>query len=343
MSLRTSVRNAWAVAFGAVEERAELPTSVLEAGPHRTLRRYEPDAPASGRPILLVPPLAVSISCYDLRPGQSLAAHLRSTGRPVYVVDYGPITFADRAMGFEAWVTDIVPRAIERVSAEHGGEQVDVLGWSLGGTILYLTLAHAPGLPVRSAVTLGTPVDYAKVPMAALARIARAVAGGGLVAAPAAVFGGVPRHVVRAAYRLTAPQRELTKPWFVLRNLLDTEALARMQAIDRFQSEMPGYPGRLYLQMVERLILRLELKHGVVRLSDELTIDLAKLAVPVQVVGSRTDVIAPAAAVRPAVEVLTGSPEVRYAEVETSHLGLVAGSVAPETVWPVVDEFLARD
>ena len=88
----------------------------------------------------------VSIACFDLRPGQSLAGFLVGLGRPVYVVDYGDITFADRRMGFEDWYDDIVPSVIQRVSDEHGGADVHLIGWSLGGTISYLTGAAHPEL-----------------------------------------------------------------------------------------------------------------------------------------------------------------------------------------------------
>lgn len=337
------IRNAWGLTLGpllgrGVEPRGATPTEVVHDEPHRTLRRYVGPA-TSGRPVLLVPPLAVSTDCYDLRPGQSLAAHLADQ-RPAYVIDYGPITFADRGMGFEDWITDILPTAIRRVSEEHGGVDVDVIGWSLGGTLLYLTAAHDPSLPVAGLVALGTPVDYSKNPATALTQKIGRLTGGRLGSVPAVVLGGVPRHVVRGAFRATAPRRELTKPLYALRNLGDTEALARMQAVERFMGRMPGYPGRLYLQMYQRLVLRNELLSGTVRLNDELHVRLADLRARVLVVGSPSDALAPEPSVVAAVEVLTGAKEVVVATVAASHLGLVAGPDAPRTTWPVIDDFL---
>lgn len=343
MTADVLIRNAWGLTLGSllgggVEPRGATPTEVVYDEPHRTLRRYLGPVRA-GRPVLLVPPLAVSVDCYDLRPGQSLAAHLAEQ-RPAYVIDYGAITFADRRMGFEDWVTDILPTAIRRVSAEHGGAPVDVIGWSLGGTMLYLTAAHDPSLPIGGLVALGTPVDYGQNPPTALAQRFARVTGGNLGALPAVLFGGLPRHAVRGVYRAMAPKRELTKPLYALRNLGDTEALARMQAVDRFMGQMPGYPGRLYQQMYQRLILRGDLHRGLVELGD-LTVDLSRLEARVLVVGSPTDTLAPAPAVRAAVDVLTGAKEVVYAEVpRSSHLGLVAAPEAASTTWPVIDDFL---
>ena len=106
---RRSVGNAWShYVGGGVEPHVPTPSRKVHDEPHAVLRRYDA-LDATGDPILLVPPLAVHITCFDLRANQSLAAFLVATGRPVYVVDFGDITFADRAMGFEDWIDRILP------------------------------------------------------------------------------------------------------------------------------------------------------------------------------------------------------------------------------------------
>lgn len=346
MSAELKLRNAWGLTVGpflgsGVEERGATPTETVYDAPHRTLRRYAGSGDPAGRPVLLVPPLAVSIDCYDLRPGQSLAAHLADQ-RPTYVIDYGDMTFADRRMGFEDFALDIVPQAIRAVSEEHGGVDVDVIGWSLGGTILYLAASYDPELPIAGLVALGTPVDYHANAAIALPRMLAQYTGGRIGSLPAQLFGGIPRLAVRGSYRALAPTRELTKPLYAWKNLGDTEALARMQAVDRFMGKMPGYPGRLYLQMYQRLILRNELRKGIVKLSDDVVIDLSHLEARTLVIGSRTDTLAPSPCVSAAVDVLTGAKEVVYAELaRASHLGIFASPEAHGTSWPIIDDFLA--
>ncbi len=343
--LATAARNLWALTLGdGIEEPRHTPHTVLYDAPHRTLRRFHAgaadDHDPSRRPVLLVPPLAVPATCYDLRPGQSLVAHLLDQGLAPYVIDYGDITFADRRMGFEEWVEDIVPTALRRVSQEHGGVDVDVVAWSLGGTLTFLTAAADATLPLRSITALGTPFDYSKIAPVQLTRTLGRYTGGRVLALPTAMMGGIPRHLVRAGFKATALQRELTKPLYVLGNLTDTDALARMETIDRFMGQMPGYPGRLYLQVYARLIQRLELARGLVRLNDALHLDLTTISVPILIVGSPDDAIAPAPAVRGGVAVFTGSPSVRYEEVSGSHLGLVAGTESAHVTWPLITEFL---
>lgn len=340
--LNTVTRNAWGLTFGdGVQAAAPTPSERLHAGHHRDLHRYGPPPAPGTRPVLLVPPLAVPASCYDLRPGQSLVAHLLGRGHTPYLVDYGTMTAADRGLGFEAWVDDIVPDAIRRVSAEHDGADVDVVGWSLGGTISLLTAAAHPDLPIRSVTAVGTPVDYTSIPaIAPLRAVGRITTERPLTAATWAL-GGLPAAVVQASYRVTAPRRELLKPWFIARNLHDTETMARMQTVDRFMSAMPGYPARFFHQVCSQLILGNALATGELRIGGR-AVALSGVSVPVLAVGSTTDVIAPAASARAITTVLTGAPSVRFETTTGSHLGLIAGPDAAATTWAYLDEFLAE-
>lgn len=344
-----AARNAWAISpLGeGVEQYDGLAATVLDDAPHRRLLRYDRTTPATAaRPVLLVPPLAVSARCFDLRPGQSLAAHLVGAGRATYLVDYGEIGFADRAMGFETWMDHILPTAIQAVLDDHaaGGatpaDGVDLVGWSLGGTISLLTLAAHPGLPVASLTAFGTPIDYRLIPAVQPLIVADRILGTRAVTAPTAALGGVPRHLVRASYRAMAPKRELTKAVHLARNILDSEALARTTAIDGFIGRMPGYPGRAYHQIHTRLMVRNESAGGTVRLGRGREVRLGDIRTPVLFIGSATDNIADGPAVRAGADVVPGA---RYAAADgLSHLGLVAGPRAAEVSWPLMDAFLAQ-
>ena len=82
---------------------------MIDSGPQRTLSRYESARRRRGAPVLLVPPLAAPAICFDLRRGCSLAEHLVVGGRRTYLLEYGDIEFADRDLGLEHWVEDVIP------------------------------------------------------------------------------------------------------------------------------------------------------------------------------------------------------------------------------------------
>lgn len=345
-SLTTAARNAWAISpLGpGIEQYDGLPATVLSDAPHRRLSRYDRSTPATApRPVLFVPPLAVTARCFDLRPGQSLAAHLVASGRATYLLDYGAITFADRAMGFETWADDILPTAIHAVLADHAeagdaADGVDLVGWSLGGTMSLLTAAAHPDLPIASLTAFGTPIDYTKIPAVQPLIAADRLLGTRAVTAPTAALGGVPKHLVRASYRAMAPKRELTKAVHLAKNILDVETLARTAAIDGFIAEMPGYPGRAYHQIHTRLMVRNELASGTVHLGRDRAVHLGDIRSRVLFIGSETDNIADGPAVRAGADVVPGA---RYVAADgLSHLGLVAGPRAAELSWPAMDAFL---
>lgn len=342
MTLARSLRNARAHYLGGGVEPADpTPSTVVHDEPHAALRRYSaPDA--AGDPILLVPPLAVHVSCFDLRADQSLVAHLVAGGRPVYVVDFGEITFADRRMGFEDWVDGIVPGTIRRVSERHEGRPVDVVTWSLGGTITFLTAASHPELPLRAIAAVGTPIDYSAVPYLAPLRTLGRYTGGRVLRGAFRAAGGLPSWAVKGSFRVTALQRELTKPWFVLRNLDDTETLGRMEAVDRFIGMMPGYPGRFYDQIYANGVQANQLHDGYLQLSRNRRVELAGVGQDVLIVAGTGDVIAPEACVRRACDVLTGAASVRFEIAPGSHLGVLSGPGARDTTWAYIDEFLAK-
>lgn len=325
----------------------------LSARGHSRLVRYGTDAQlaaaraAGAVPVLLVPPLAVPARCYDLAPGtapgNSVVEFLLASGTIPYVVDYGDVTRADRHLGFEDYFGTFIPRAIGEVIDDFAGhtDAVDLLAWSLGGTLSFLTAAHDPTLPIRSVITVGTPLDYMKVPPYPLVRAVLAPTGGRPATYALAAMAGIPAPIVRMVYRGFAWERELKKPWYILQNLDDPDALARMQVIDRFQRSLPGYPGKVAEQMLMNFIVRDELSSGVVHF-DGVTVDLTSITAPIFLTGSHLDAIAPHAAARHGADLFTASDHVEFHTVESSHLGMLTGAAAERETWPAIAAFRRR-
>src|SRR5689334_8202965 len=72
-----ALANAWdMVVGGGVADLRRLPASVVHEAPQCLVLRHHWTGPLGGQPVLLVPPLAGSSRCFDLRRGHSLAEHL---------------------------------------------------------------------------------------------------------------------------------------------------------------------------------------------------------------------------------------------------------------------------
>ncbi|MEQ4548385.1 MAG: alpha/beta hydrolase, partial [Nocardioides kribbensis] len=214
------------VLYGGLADLRPMPRTLIDEGTLREVYHYRPAAAVkqTGDPVLLVTPLAAPATCYDLRRGCSLVEHFVRAGRPTYLVEYGQVSFRDRALGMEHWVEEVVPTAVREASAHAGGRPVHVVGWSLGGIFSMLAAAGSPDLPIASLTVVGSPVDVRLVPLVAPLRpLLNLSDGRGLVTRGYQALGGAPKPLVRWAFQLSSFQKVVTKPLAVARNLDDGE------------------------------------------------------------------------------------------------------------------------
>jgi len=318
---------------------APKPFRVIDEGPQRKLIRYEPRGLRTKGSILLIPPLAAPVQCFDLRPGLSMVDYLTRLDYATYVVDYGPIAYADRTLGLEHWIDEVIPKAI-RFAAEDAGEEVHTAGWCLGGIMAAITAAAHPDLPARSMTLVASPFDFDHVGLLDPIRKIGEYTGGAILSSMFRVLGGVPAPLVSAGFRLTAIDRSIRKPAFVARNLANREALVHMRAVDRYMSNMLAYPGRSIGQMYRAFFFDGQLKRGVVDIGGR-PIDLREVKLPVMAIGGKGDVLAPIPAVRHVGSLLTGAKEVRLEDAPGGHLGVLTGMSAPENTWQLMRDFVA--
>ncbi|RJQ83110.1 alpha/beta fold hydrolase [Amycolatopsis panacis] len=330
------------VFHGGVADLRPMPRVLIDQGPNRSLYRMTHGAAeASGPPILLVPPLAAPALCFDLRRGCSLVEHLVTAGRRVYLVDYGMVAFADRRLGIEHWIDEVLPRAIRKVSADAGGQGVHLVSWSLGGIFAMLADADRPDLPIASITAIGAPVDFTAIPIVAPLRPMVDLTGGHLLTPVYRALGGAPSYVVSRVFRATGISKEITKPLAILKNLDDRDYLAQIEAVDHFMGNMYAYPGRTFGQLYHRLFRTNDLAEGTVDLGGR-KISLSDVRTPMLVVAGENDTIAPRASVERVVRLLGNAPSVTFRTAPGGHLGVLTGRRARGTTWRYLDEFLDR-
>src|SRR4051794_1314861 len=339
-----SAANAWdmlPVVGHGLAEQSNMPSAIIDSGPQRTVHRYRlPRRAQAHSPVLLVPPLAAPASCFDLRRGCSVAEHLIALGRPTYLVDYGPIGWNDRALGLEHWVEDVIPNAIDAVSDDAGGAPVQLVGWCLGGIMSMLAVAGHAQLNVSSIALIASPFDFTRVRMSGPIRQLAEITDGRIVTALYRALGGAPAPLVSLAFQATALDKRLTKPLVVARNLHDRDLLAHIEAVDDYMAHMLAYPGRTFGQLYHRFFLVNELAEGRLGTSDNRSIDLADVKVPVLTVAGENDVLAPKEAVHHLAGLLPNSPDVRVETAPGGHLGVLTGRSARHQTWRYLDDFL---
>jgi polyhydroxyalkanoate synthase len=332
------------VFYGGLADVRPMPRTLIDDGQLREVYHYRPSGTVkeTGDPVLLVTPLAAPSICFDLRRGCSVVEHFVTGGRPTYLVEYGEVSFADRNLGMEHWVDEVIPEAIRATSAHAGDRPVHVIGWSLGGIFALLTAADNRDLPIASLTIVGSPIDISQVPLIAPVRpLLNALNAKGPITRGYQLMGGAPKPLVKWAFQLSSFQKLVTKPLVKLANCDDADFLAQVEAVDRFTANMIAYPGRTFGQLYHRFAKGNSLAAGSFELDDR-TIEFAEIDVPVLVFAGANDSIAPIKAVRALVPMLSGSPEVRFEVVPGGHLGMLTGRAARGTTWRVMDEWIAE-
>ncbi|WP_460366617.1 alpha/beta fold hydrolase [Actinocorallia lasiicapitis] len=329
------------VLYGRLADLRKMPADLIDDGHKRTVYRYRPAKPVipTGPPVLLVPPLAAdAAAAFDLRRGCSLAEHLVSTGRRTYLVDYGQIAYADRDLGLEHWIDEVLPGAIRKVSEDAGGQPVQLVGWCLGGIFAVLTAAAHRDLPIASLTSIAAPVDFDRLTLAGPLRPLTRLTGGA-ESVLLTMFGGIPQPLVKRGYQLLGIDKYLMRPLTVLANLNNADLLAQIEAVDAFTDRMLAYPGRTIGQIYESFFRRNDLARGTVSVAGR-DVHLSDVAVPALVIAGRSDGIAPWRAVHPLTRLLTGSPKVRFDTAPGGHLGVLTGRAARSTTWTRLGRWL---
>lgn len=308
---------------------------VWRSGPV-TLRRYEGrGAERSATPLLLVTPIINRYRVVDLQAGMSLVESLVERGITTLVLDWGSPQAIDRAIDFEDYVLRWIPRAI----AASGAQQVDLLGYCLGGTIAVMAAARHPAR-VRRLVTLHAPVDFAcERPHMDLLR--RWVDPAWFpVEKLTAAFGNMPGWLVAQGFTWQRPLDTLMKPWRTWERLDDAERARFTAVLESWNQDPVDVPGAAYRRLIQELYRENRLAEGTFELRGE-RVDLARIACPVLVVTAIDDTTCPPEAAT-ALLARVSTPEAgkKHHQVKGGHVASVAGPKARPALHHPIAEWL---
>jgi len=147
----------------------ERHVAVTGDGWHLAMHRYRPRAEGPGAgPVILCHGLLANRANLDLDDRRSLARHLSREGFDAWVLELrGAGLSRDEKGGrgltritFDDYVAHDLPAAIDTVCRETGVDEVQWVGHSMGGMVLYAYLSTRDDPRVRSATTIASPLDF---------------------------------------------------------------------------------------------------------------------------------------------------------------------------------------
>ena len=180
-------------------------------------------------------------------PGNSFVERLLAAGFDVYLLDWGVPDERDAANRLEDYVDEYLPGGIEQVRRLAGTDDVNLIGYCLGGVLAMLHAAHHPDSPLRGLTVMATPADLQRLgPLSDVVRI------GGLD--PDMVLdadGNVPAELIWQAFRSLTPTAEITQYVNLWERLWSDEYVAAHQMMTGWARDHMPLPGEVARQLAQ--------------------------------------------------------------------------------------------
>lgn len=323
--------------FGGLTEPEASPYEVVVHEHTYMLRRYFPDTPVDGPPIMLVPPLMMTAEVWDVSRETSAVRMLAAAGIDPWVVDFGDPerekgglarTLADHVLAVSASIGHV---------HEHTGRNVHAGGYCQGGMFCYQAAAYRNSDGVGSIIAFGSPVDVRRaLPPAVPDELWVLLRAGLDDVTPIISKLSLPGWMTKIGFRLLDPVKDLRQRIDFLRRLYDREWLMHTEAQRRFLAGAGfiAYPGPALRDLVDQIVVHNRLMLGGMVIGDH-TISLADIKCPILAIVGEIDDIARPAAVRGIVHAAPNA-EVYEMTMRSGHFGLVVGSKSKQITWPTV-------
>jgi polyhydroxyalkanoate synthase len=286
------------------------------------LLQYAPTTPeVASRPLLMVPPCINKFYIMDLEPSNSLVKYAVDRGHTVFLMSWRNIDESLKHVTWDDYIEQGVATAIRVTRAIAGTEQIDALGFCVGGALLSCALAvyavNEP-LPVASLTLMATLLDYSDVGEIGV-YIDRAFVE---MREKQLEHGGVvPGQELSVAFS-SLRANDLIWP-YVVNNYLKGEKPPAFDLL-YWNGDGTNLPGPMFAWYLRHLYLQNELCQPNALTVLGQPVDLSRIDLPTYVFGAREDHIVPWKSAFQATRLLSGPRE-----FVLGASGHIAGSINP--------------
>ncbi|CAN5697695.1 class I poly(R)-hydroxyalkanoic acid synthase [soil metagenome] len=255
------------------------------------LIRYTPVTPQVHKlPLLMVPPCINKYYILDMQPDNSLVGFALSQGHATYMVSWRNATVEMAHLGWDDYLEQGVKAAIDVVLRSTGAEQVNGLGFCLGGTLLACQAAieRAQGHDrISSLSLLTTMLDFVDTGELGVLVNEQSVAHKEALIGKSGVMRGAELALTFSSLRAN----DLIWP-YVVNGYLKGKAPPAFDLL-YWNSDATNLPGPMYCWYVRNTYLENKLREPGATVQCGEPLDLSKLDMPVYLYASREDHIVP--------------------------------------------------
>lgn len=308
-------------AFDVGRNIAVTPGKVVFQNDLLQLIQYTPTTDkARAVPFLIVPPWINKFYILDLSPQKSFIKYMVDQGFSVFVVSWVNPDERLKHKTFEDYMTEGILAAADAVKRETGEKKCNVLGYCVGGTLLYATLAWLAARRedvFQSATFLTAQADFTKAGDLKLFIDDEQLKG---LAARMEKTGYLEGSAMAGVFNMLRP-KDLIWPYIINNYMLGKKPFPfDLLYWNQDSTRMPAANHNFYLR---EFYLKNMLARGELVLSGE-KLDLKKIKLPVYHLAAKEDHIAPVQSVYTGARMLGGP-----VEFVMSGSGHIAGVVNP--------------
>nr|MBV6630244.1 alpha/beta fold hydrolase [Oceanococcus sp. HetDA_MAG_MS8] len=299
-------------------------------------------------PLILVPPLGVTTETFDLMPQRSLVRYMAARGFKTYMVDWGRPRKKHAHLGLYDYSQRMLAKAIDKVRAHSGCQEVSLFGWCMGGLLCLMHQGLNGDPNIRNIVTVASPIDLRGGGMVAQAaqlidapaRLVRKYTNLRLQMLDPRAFN-IPPWMTTLAFKLTDPVGSVTTYWDLITRLSDREFVESHTTTSAYLNNMLMYPGGVVRDMTEKMAIDNTLATGKLDLGEGKIADLANIQSNLLVYAGDRDHLVAAEIASRSLD-LVSSEDKSFRVAPGGHMGVILGGKAYRSVWSESADWLAE-
>jgi polyhydroxyalkanoate synthase subunit PhaC len=277
-------------------------------------------------PVLITPAWIMKYYILDLSPRNSLVRYLVEKGHTVFMISWRNPDAADRELSLGDYVKLGFLDALAEVVRIVPQRRVHAVGYCIGGTLLAIAaamLAAAGDSPLASLTLLAAQVDFSEPGELSVFITPSQIA---MLEAMMSKSGVLESERMGAAFAMLR-SRDLM--WAPAVNQYMRGERPQLNDLMAWNADGTRMPWRMHSEYLERLYLKNELAQGTFTVNGA-RVDLAGIRIPMFVVGTETDHVAPWRSAYKA-RGLTHSVDYTFLLTSGGHnAGIVSGPVHPK-------------
>jgi polyhydroxyalkanoate synthase len=309
------------------EQIAVTPGKVVYRNDLMELIQYSPSTPdVHAEPVLIVPAWIMKYYILDLSPKNSMVKWLVDSGHTVFMISWKNPSVSDRDVGMDDYVRKGVYAALDAVNAIVPDRKVHAVGYCIGGTLLTIAaaaLARKGDGRIKDITLFAAQTDFSEPGELSLFISPSQLA---MLEALMLKEGVLDSSKMGAAFAMLRAHDLLWQP--AVNAYLKGERAAMIDLM-AWNADGTRMPARMHTEYLYGLYLNNDLSHDRFKVEGEV-IHLSDIRVPMFVVGTETDHVAPWKSVFKA-DRCTASSEFTFLLTSGGHnAGIISGPAHPK-------------